>query len=78
MRKSSEKFNSIWDKYQIQALAEYNEKYHGAGAKFPTPRQLHDFELAPDGIEISSDGGVFEHNPGGLNYIGIVVTPFQG
>jgi len=59
-----------WDIYQRQALEEYNRKYKAN-------RVLYDIEDAPDGIEISQSGGVYEHNIGGVNYIGQVVTPFD-
>ena len=52
------------------ALREYNDK-------FGCSRVLYDIEDAPDGIEISEAGGVYEHNLGGVNYIGIAVTPFE-
>lgn len=55
--------------YLHNALREYNQQYS-------CNRKLYDEETAPDGIEISEAGGVYEHNLGGINFIGVVVKPF--
>ena len=60
----------IYDAWQSEALREYNEKFNCC-------RVLYDVEDAPDGVEISAVGGVYEHNLGGVNYIGEVVKPFD-
>ena len=64
-----------YDKWQEQALQEYNNKFHENRLYYEVPAGDYD----PAGVvEFSENGGAYPHSAFGTGYIPHAVSPYRG